>query len=166
MSQFKYPLIAFTGFAGAGKDEGASPLIAAGFTRVAFGDIIKRELDPVVQKYFGFSAFTEVRAQKAQIRRSLESWGEDRYDAIFEEFFNTLPAVAVNPRLCRLREAKEWRSRGGILVEITRPDVGPETEWSAKINQDLRDEGLIEFSIANDGNLQEFHSKIRRRFLD
>ena len=112
----KVNLIAFTGVAGAGKDAASAPLIAAGYGRSAFGDIIKRQVDPLVQKYMGFSAFTEDRAQKPLIRRTLESWGEDNYDSIFQEFFDTLPEKCVNTRLCRVREAKEWVRRGGVIL--------------------------------------------------
>ena len=53
----------------------------------------------------GNGTFTEVTAEKARIRRTLESWGEDNYDAILDELFDGLPERCVNTRLCRVREA-------------------------------------------------------------
>jgi hypothetical protein len=161
----KFPYIAFVGFGRVGKDTAAEPLIAAGYNRVAFGDIIKRHLDPVIRKYFGFSAFTEATEEKQKIRRTLESYGEDAYDVIFSEFFDNLPVTAVNVRLCRLREATEWVRRGGILVRVFRPGVGPETEWSARVNKDLEDSGLIHSTVINDGSVEELQLKIINRYL-
>ena len=113
-------LIALTGYARAGKDEAAKPLIDAGWARRCFGDVIKRQIDPIVREYLNFSAFTENDGQKQQIRPILEQWGEVNYDGIMLEFFESLPPRCVNTRLCRVREAREWRKRGGIVVEVRR----------------------------------------------
>lgn len=155
-----FELIAFTGYGGAGKDEAAKPLIEAGYSRGCFGDIIKGQVDPLIRKYFGFSAFTEDRAQKTRIRRTLESWGEDNYDSIFKSFFDTLPAKCVNTRLCRLREAEEWVTRGGIVVEIRRPGVIPETEWAQTQMTALRQANVIHDVIENDGTLADLSAKV------
>jgi hypothetical protein len=101
-------LIAFAGYAREGKDAAAQRLIADGWKRCAFGDIIKRQMDPLINHHLGFSAFTEDDTQKKKIRPILEQWGEVNYDGVMREFFDTLPARAVNTRLVRLREAKEW----------------------------------------------------------
>ena len=85
-----------------------------GYERSSFGDIIKRQLDPIIRLHFGFSAFTTDQNQKARIRRTLESWGEDNYAAIFQEYFSNLPARSVNTRLVRVTEAEEWLLRGGV----------------------------------------------------
>ena len=101
-------LIAFAGYAREGKDAAAQRLITSGWKRCAFGDIIKAQLDPLMKEHLGFSAFTEDDTQKKQIRPILEQWGEVNYDGVMREFFDTLPPRAVNTRLVRLREAKEW----------------------------------------------------------
>ena len=54
------------------------------------------------------ACFTEDDTQKKKIRPILEQWGEVNYDGVMKEFFHTLPSRAVNTRLVRLREAKEW----------------------------------------------------------
>ena len=158
-------LIAFCGYGGAGKDEAAKTLIEAGFQRVAFGDIIKGIFDPLVRKYLGFSAFTEDRSLKPKIRPLLEQGGEVFYDYVFQEFFSDLPDRAVNTRLCRPREAKEWVRRGGVIVEVIRPGLGPDTEWSHKVIESLRAEGLITCQLQNDGTLEDLDKKVRQLFL-
>jgi hypothetical protein len=153
-------LIAFAGYAGAGKDEAAIPLIQRGYTRCCFGDIIKRQLDPVIQHHFGFSAFTADREQKGRVRRTLESWGEDNYEAIFKEFFSQLPDKAVNTRIIRAREATEWRNLGGIIVEINRPDLRQETAWSHDMLEELRTGGFIDATIVNGGSVADLHQAV------
>jgi dephospho-CoA kinase len=157
-------LIAFTGYGRAGKDEAAKTLIAAGYKRCAFGDIVKRQLDPLVQRHFGFSAFTENTQEKAQIRRTLEAWAEDNYETVRREFFRNLPSKAVNTRLCRLREAEEWVSRGGIIVEVRRPGLRAETTWAGEQLADLREHRMIQCVVSNDGTVEELHAKIRKLF--
>jgi hypothetical protein len=161
----KNPLIAFIGYARSGKDEAAKPLITAGYNRVCFGDIIKKQIDTLVQRHLGFSAFTEIDAEKKQIRPILEQWGEVNYSNILNHFFETLPNPAVNTRLCRLREAYEWVNRGGIIVRVVRAGNGPETQWSADRVQELIDSGLVTKTIHNYGTVENLHETVRQELL-
>ena len=153
-------LIAFAGYAGAGKDEAAVPLIANGYARHCFGDIIKRQLDEVVMRHFGFSAFTDNRQEKGRIRRTLESWGEDNYDAILEEFMASLPEKAVNTRLVRVQEAKRWKQRGGIIMCIQRFRCQPATGWEKDRMDELEYGGLIDYTIQNNETVADLHAKV------
>jgi len=99
--------IALTGYGGCGKDELARPLVAHGYTRRCFGDVIKRQLDPLIREHFGFSAFTSDLAEKAKIRPILEQWGECNYDRVAGEFFDTVPEYCVNTRISRMGEVEE-----------------------------------------------------------
>lgn len=153
-------LIAFAGYAREGKDAAAQRLVALGWRRIAFGDIIKRQIDPLVQQHLGFSAFTEDDSQKKQIRPILEQWGEVNYDGVMKEFFDTLPPRAVNTRLVRLREAKEWIKRGGIILRIRRPGVAPATEWEAARLQELYDGGVVHDTIINDGTVEQLNNRV------
>jgi hypothetical protein len=154
-------LIAFAGYAREGKDAAAQRLIADGWKRCAFGDIIKRQLDPLIKHHLGFSAFTEDDTQKKQIRPILEQWGEVNYDGVMREFFDTLPARAVNTRLVRLREAKEWMRRGGIILRIRRPGVEPATDWERDRLQELYDGGAIHDTILNEGMVEQLWNRVQ-----
>lgn len=149
--------VAFAGFAGAGKDVAAQVLIDRGYERVCFGDIIKDQLDEVVRRHFGFSAHTGNREEKARIRRTLESWGEDNYDQICQQFFDSLPPRAVNTRLVRVREGLQWVSSGGVIIEIVRPQVGAATQWEHDRFRELSEAGLIRAQIHNDGTPEQLH---------
>ena len=154
-------LIAFAGYAREGKDAAAQKLITLGWKRVAFGDIIKRQIDSLVKEHLGFSAFTEDDTQKKQIRPILEQWGEVNYDGVMKQFFDTLPARAVNTRLVRVSEAKEWIKRGGIILRIRRPGVAPATDWEATRLQELYDGGVIHDTIINDGTVEQLHNRVQ-----
>lgn len=161
----KRKLIAFTGYAGAGKDETAAPLIAAGWQRRAFGDVIKGIFDPLVQEHLGFSAFTADRAQKSRIRGLLVHGGEAFYDTVFDTYFQALftdvrlPSL-VNTRLMRLREAVKWKECGGIIIEVVRPGVLPAEPMEAAWLEEIRAAGHIDHRIHNAGTVQALHQAV------
>lgn len=140
-------LIAFAGYARTGKDTAAEFLQKFGYARVAFGDIIKRQVDHLCVKHLGFSAFTQNDNEKSQIRGLLEQWGESNYEGIMNEFFSNLPSKAVNSRIVRLKEAERWVRSGGAIVEIKRPGFGPATTWESERLSELRNSGLIDYTI-------------------
>ena len=154
--------VALCGAARAGKDTAGAALIEDGHKRVCFGDIIKRQVDALVTTHCGFSAFTDDDERKARIRPLLEHWGDVNYDAILAEFFGSIPARAVNTRLVRLREAEEWKRRGGRIIEVTRPGYGPASQWEADNLDALRASGLIDAEVINDGSIQGLHDALRQ----
>lgn len=161
----KRKLIAFTGYAGAGKDEAAAPLIAAGWERRAFGDIIKSVFDPLVRKHLGFSAHTQDRGQKSCIRGLLVHGGEAFYEAIFHQYFHpnfgsAAFAPLVNSRLMRLREAVKWKEFGGIIIEVVRPGVEPAEPMEAAWLEEIRAAGHIDHRIHNGGTVQALHQSV------
>lgn len=143
-----YPNIAFTGYSRTGKSTACDVLVSEfGYNKVAFGVILKRQVDPFVRAHLGFSAFTEVDSEKKKIRGLLECWGDTFYKAILKEFFENLPTRAANARLARVIEAREWVKRGGIIVELKRPGIDPATDWESKRMDEMRDSGLIGLTI-------------------
>ncbi len=153
-----YNLIAFAGYARAGKSTAADALVDMGYKRVAFGDIIKRQIDSAVREKLGFSAFTENDDEKRKIRPLMEQWGSAFYESILTEFLENLPEKAVNMRLVRLEEATAWTKRGGIIVEIRRPGYGPATDWEHTRLQELRSAGMIH-SIIEESDWAELRKK-------
>lgn len=153
-------LIAFTGYARVGKDTAAMSLIRRGFCRVALGDIIKGQVDELVRKHLGFSAFTEKDEEKQLIRGLLEQWGEANYDGVMQQLFMSLPRRVVNTRLVRAREGSEWCRRGGVIIHVARPGVGPATRWEEDCLEELYDAGLIGAIVINRGSLEELHEQV------
>lgn len=163
-------LIALTGYARAGKDEAAKALTQVGWERRCFGDLIKEQIDPLVRRHLGFSAFTEIDAQKQLIRGTLEQWGESNYANIMREFFDRLPFKTVNTRLCRVAEGLEWRRRGGLIVEIQRVTDGvphgASTDWERAVVDSLRSANLIDICIVNDGSPEDLYRTMQTLFVD
>jgi hypothetical protein len=166
-------LIAFTGYSRVGKDEAAKLLVNEhGYTRLNFGDIIKQQIDPIVRKHMGFSAFTEDTEEKKKIRRTLESWGEDNYDSIFNIYFGILGhymqkrMLTVNTRLCRSREAIEWHERGGIIVEIVNRRVKPCTPWDIETMEELHSGGHIDLHVVNESDVPTLHGCLLHALKD
>lgn len=158
-------LIAFTGARRSGKDTAALPLIEAGWLRRCFGDIIKRQADGVVLKLLGFSAFTEVPAEKEAIRPLLEQWGEVFHAAVMREFFESLPERCVNTRLMRVSEGQEWVKRGGVIVEVRRPGHLASTDFEVAALNELRAAGLVSDVVYNAGTPFELYQVIRHKFI-
>lgn len=153
--------IALHGYAGVGKDEVGKILVAKyGLTRVAFGDIIKADLDALAREHLGFSAFTQDREQKARIRELLVHWGYTNYESIERRFFSTLPEQAVNTRIFRARECEQWRARGGVVIEVTRLGTGPAEPNEERELAECFRLGLIDDTIANDGSLADLERQV------
>ena len=161
--------VAFTGFARAGKDCAAIPLIQASFVRRCFGDIIKKQVDSLVKDNLGFSAYTEVDTQKNLIRPLLETWGDVNYSGVMSEFFALLPDAVVNTRLCRVAEAREWKRQGGIIILVEREKNGETmpatTAWEHDVVWALRASGLIDIVLVNDGTIEQLHATVRDLLL-
>ncbi len=157
--------IAFVGYARAGKDTAAQPLIDAGYTRACFGDIIKGQLQVSVAYHMGISTFTEDDVQKRRIRGLLEQWGEANYDNISKQFFDSLPEKCVNTRLVRVDEARKWKEVGGEIVLIQRPGFDAATEWERNRLTELEDAGLIDDIVSNARGISDLQRRIHYKFV-
>lgn len=71
---------------------------------------------------------------------------------------DNLPAKTVNPRLCRIPEAREWVARGGVIWLVTRPYTPPATEWERRTVAELVDSDLITKYIFNSGTVYDLRT--------
>jgi hypothetical protein len=153
-------LVAFTGYSRSGKDEAAKALLPLGYRRHNFGDIIKQQLRDVVWQHMGINTYTEADEFKTRIRGLLEQWGEANYENILATYLANIPAKAVNTRLCRVREAREWKNRGGVLVCVVRPDVPASTQWEVERMEELKEAGVIDGHIVNHNTVARLHEGV------
>ena len=153
----KIQVIGVTGNLTAGKDTFFSLLdkiCPEQFTRAAFADGLKLELDAFVKKSFGFSLFNFSAAQKALIRPVLIGWGMSRRnqdkDYWISNLLNHLDHMG-NLRtivICDVRYENEVLAlrkkygHGFKLVKISRPDAKVEIPQEEQINQPLVDKYL------------------------
>lgn len=155
--------IALHGYARTGKDEiGIRLQNRLGLVRVAFGDIIKLQVDPICKRYLGFSAFTTDRTQKAQIREFLVHWGYANYQNILDELMKKLPGRCINTRIFALEEAVEWTNKGGVIVEVKRPGVRAAEPMEKLELKRCRERNLIKYVINNNGSLEDLDRKVGR----
>jgi hypothetical protein len=184
------PLIALTGYSRSGKDTAADHLVSLGYERRAFGDIIKglvRDAGPTTFRFFkdwlldtgrnqlriseiaygwslvklcGVDPFTQDDEVKPNLRALLEDYGIYRYDEVTRLFFSTLPSKCVNSRLCRAQEAREWRDRGGVLVEVVRPGGKPHTDQERRWVEELHEAGAIDTILKNDDSIDRLNRAI------
>lgn len=157
----KHTRVAFAGYSRCGKDTAAMALIRRGYQRVSFGDIIKADLNGLVKAHLGFSAFTQIDAEKNKIRHLLEHWGDVAYASVFRRFFAEVPLYAVNTRIVRPAEALAWLELGGVIVYVERPGWHATTQWEQIALDDLKKSvGDRMTTMANDGTVEDLENKI------
>lgn len=160
--------IAMAGYSRSGKSKAAKAIAKQNdYALCSFSTIIKEDLDPLIMQFCGFSAFTEIDEQKTQIRGLLEQYGEAAYDSIIRRYFDRVDRFnedgysVVNERIVRIREAKEWVDRGGVIWEIYRPGYDAATAWEREALYDLQESGYISHQIINAGTVEQLHKMVR-----
>jgi len=135
-------LIGLTGFARSGKDtffERSKMLLEKedkACHRVAFADALKHELDDVLIKYTGISAFTEDNKSKELIRPLLVTYGTHIRRHLNQNCWieRVQPSVIHNLSAgkyvfitdVRFENEAQWISNnGGILINVAREGVRP-----------------------------------------
>lgn len=171
-------LIGLTGHKGVGKDTAASFL--EGYTKLAFADKLKEAVASLFKIDTEYVDFLKTDYCWIEIRHPLSaeaisfSWreflqrfgtemgrntfGENFWIEQWERSYRILNASHVIVTDVRfLNEAVKIHSKGGVIIEIQRPDHGPDGHAS----EEPLDRGLIDTIVVNDSNLDDF----RNRFL-
>jgi hypothetical protein len=177
------PVIALNGVAGSGKDEAARALIPLGYQRVSFADSLRRAveaLDPIVDwrarrpvrvsmlltqapgDTWG-ARWEHVKRTTPEVRRTLIRMGTEvgrniiGPDTWVDIAMRDLPPLAVLTD-CRFEnEAHAAKTRGGIVMRIDRPGVGPVTNH---VSETALDTWPFDARILNDGSIADLHAKI------
>lgn len=146
-------IICLIGAKRTGKDTVGRLLVERhGFHRIATGDVIKEDLDLAIRARFGFSAFTEVDAEKDRIRKVLLEWGAAAERSIIPRLINYAQGLAspvVNTRVCRFEEAQQWAEAGAELWLITRRHHHPELAEIGMVGACMQ-RGWVKKHIHND----------------
>lgn len=167
-------IIGIHGVAGAGKDTAAVPFLEHGYRKVSFADAIKDALNSMMGWHH---AMWENREWKETPQPLLgmsprdmalslgTTWGRDTVDpdiwiklAIAKA--DQIPAVIPDVRF--ENEAQAIRDAGGVIIEVVRPD-NPFPKINHKSEVRLPPE-LIDFSIINNGSVDDLHQKIENLF--
>lgn len=177
-------IIGLNGYARSGKDAAASALVADGWERIAFADVLRDiayAIDPFVQiggfppgDYARLSTVVDrlgwdaAKGSHKDVRRLLQRLGTEGgrdilgkniwIDTAFKRArMDGAGLVITDVRF--QNEAEAIRERGGKVVRLNRPGVGPVNEHSS----DNAMEGFIfDAYIYNGGPLTELYDSIRK----
>lgn len=181
-------IIGLSGYAGSGKDEAAKALASEGYTRVAFADVLRDiavAIDPYVLEQtdddgdvFIFRRLSDVienygwdfsKNYFADVRRLLQRLGTEAGRNILGEniwvdtAFSRVDSDKVVVTDVRFpNEAQAVRQRGGVLVRIHRPGIGPKNTHPSETSLE---DYAFDYHIDNDGTIEEFHQTIKDTLL-
>ena len=174
-------ILALWGYAGSGKDEVAKFLVKHhGFERVAVADQIKAmalEINPVI----GVNGFGRVQhlaglvhefgwdaaKQVPEVRQLLQNLGvaarrhlhhDIWVDVAMRQVDNLTRSVITDCRF--MNEVEAVRDRGGFVVRVVRPGIGPANGHVSE--SALKDYQGFAATIHNDGHLDELGEKVER----
>lgn len=149
-------LLGLLGYGTSGKDAVGSILVRDhGFTRLAFADPLK----DIARDLYGWNG-----AKDDAGRRLLQSVGmeyRERMGAdywlrrVFEQYDPSVPTVITDVRLPN--EIDAIRERGGLLLRIDRPGVGPANEH---ITESAWRAYAPDAVIVNDGTLEDLERAV------
>lgn len=176
-------LVGFSGYARAGKDTAVQVLRTEGFRRVAFADVMRDfalRLNPIVGESgrpgrpvrldnvidrFGWDGYKE-SIYSEEIRGLLQRLGTECGRQLIDE--NVWVDAALNGldpdgmyavSDCRfLNEAEAIRERGGKVIRITRPGVGPANSHPSETSLDNYKFDAV---VSNDDS----HEVLRQKLL-
>jgi hypothetical protein len=171
------PLIGLCGYARSGKDAAASALTKHGYSRLSFADNLRSlayATNPLIhQQHASNPTYLaplvdavgwEKAKENPSVRRILQdlglscrlTFGEDCWvDALHRQREDGKRHVITDVRFPN--EADYIRSRGGILVRIDRPGVGP---VNSHPSETAIDHLPADVYLTNDGTLPDLYAKI------
>lgn len=174
-------LIGLSGYARAGKDTAAQVLRTEGWERIAFADKLREfllRLDPGVRDNghklvrvsdvittFGWDGYKET-IYSEEIRGLLQRLGTECGRQLIDDnvwvdatFANLNPDGRYAVTDCRfVNEAEAVRTRGGKMIRIERPGVGPANSHASETSLDDYDFDAV---IVNDDS----HEVLRQRLV-
>jgi hypothetical protein len=170
-------IIGLSGYAKSGKDTIGQMLVQLGYTRVAFADnvrVLTYEVDPEAARLIdligqGESDF-QTRANKAKlqssyVREALQRVGNKAREVLGEDIWIRAALEPLHASgyfvVTDVRYRNEVEAiveRGGKVVRVTRPDVGPANDHVSE--HDL-DDYPFDWYLANDGTLEQLQRIVK-----
>jgi hypothetical protein len=177
-------IIGLSGYARSGKDEAAQALVDRGWRRAAFADKLKDflyALDPLIPGHYGAGVlrlrklvdatgwdyaketYPEVRAllQRAGTEAGRRVLGSNVWvDAVFREHADAPALVVSDVRFPN--EAEAIAERGGVLIRVSRPHVGPKRSRHGQVHESevALDGWEFDHHLNNDGPIADLHEKL------
>lgn len=176
-----HQIIGLTGYATVGKDSVGAVLVARGWVRVSFADNVRAlalAADPLIligaphlhtQRLSTVVAAEGWDRAKArpEVRRFLQAIGSGVRDVLGDQtwidaaldqadgFWGVAGVVVTDVR--HSNEAAAIRDRGGVIVRVVRPGVGPANGHVSEVGVD---DIAPDYRIANDGGLGDLGQQV------
>lgn len=178
-------ILGFSGYARSGKDTAAGFLLELGWKRIAFADKLRSflyRLNPILEQhqdpdfglfetritevidFYGWDGYKESKFAD-EIRGLLQRLGTECGRQILGDnvwvnaaLYDTIPSenyVITDVRFPN--EAKAIRDRGGRLVRINRPGIGPINNHPSETSLD---DFVFDYYIQNDDTLEALQRKV------
>lgn len=177
-------IVGLSGYARAGKNEAAEALVQYGWRPAAFADKLREfllALNPLIPNAvdmwpvrlraligdvgweYAKDHYPEVRAllQRAGTEAGRKVLGTNVWvNALFDQNLDA-PALAITDVRFE-NEAQAVSDRGGILIRVERPGVGPATDrfGGVHVSETALDDWPFDHVLNNDGTVQELHAKL------
>ena len=163
-------IIGLVGYARVGKNTAADCLKS--YHQASFAKALKEEVAEIMNNRGGFGLridFKKDEEAKIKYRPLLVAWGEARrqayenywIDMLFKHIGQDLYHVNYVVTDCRYEnEVQAIKNVGGKILYIKRPDYGPANDVEAKSIQEILDSGLIDYTIVNDGTVEDLKEKM------
>ncbi|MGW1040008.1 hypothetical protein [Streptomyces sp. NPDC002547] len=177
-------IIGVSGYARSGKNEAANALVERGWRQAAFADKLREfvyAMDPLIPGPHGAGNlrlrqlvdaagweyakdnYPEVRSilQRAGTEAGRKVLGSDVWvDALFREHEDAPALVVTDVRFPN--EAEAISRRGGILIRVERPGVGPKRGKYGVVHESevALDDWIFDHCLINDGTVSDLHGKL------
>ncbi|MGW8630572.1 deoxynucleotide monophosphate kinase family protein [Streptomyces sp. NPDC055793] len=177
-------IIGLAGYARSGKNEAAEALVQYGWRQAAYADKLREFLlavDPVIPGPYGTGNlrlsilirdvgweyakdhYPEVRAllQRTGTQAGRKLFGSNVWvDALFRDLAEA-PALVITD--CRFpNEAQAVADRGGVMIRVERPGVGPAKDKVGRVHESetALDGWRYDHTLINDGSVRDLHLKL------
>lgn len=177
-------IIGLSGYSRSGKNEAAEALVQYGWKQAAFADKLREFLlavDPVIPGPYGTGnlrlsvlirdvGWEYAKDHYPEVRALLQRTGTEAgrrllgpnvwVDALFRELEDAPAVVITDVRFPN--EARAVAERGGVVIRIERPGVGPARDKVGRVHESetALDDWSYDHVLYNDGSVRDLHLKL------
>ncbi|MFD7259353.1 hypothetical protein [Streptomyces sp. NPDC059874] len=177
-------IVGLAGYARSGKDEAANALIERGWRQAAFADKLREFLyavNPLIPGKYGAgnlrlrtlvdaTGWEYAKVTYPEVRALLQRTGTDAgrkvlgsevwVEALLASHIDAAGLVVTDVRFPN--EAQAIADRGGVVIRLERPGVGPTKDKYGRVHvsETALDDWPFDHVLVNDGTVEELHAKL------
>jgi hypothetical protein len=177
-------IVGLSGYARSGKNTAADALIQRGWRQAGYADKLKEFLyavNPLIPGHYGAgslrlrqlvdsagwdyakTSYPEVRSllQRTGTEAGRRVLGDDVWvEALYADHQDAAGLVVTDVRFPN--EAEAVAKRGGVMIRVERPGVGPTKDkyGRAHVSETALDDWPFDHVLVNDGSVSDLHAKL------